>query len=163
MSSRMAQSQFDYLMRGGPLAPALQIMREKGLLPETYEFIEFPKALNLPLDWIGGQGEVVANCIVADEQEEAATRIAFDRAREFGVRLEPDWDAKRIRDAVAVANKRHAPKLTPEQVKAARVAALKAELAALEPAEAAAAPVSTPKRRAAADLPVVAPFPDLGA
>ena len=162
MSSRMAESQFEYLRKGGPLAPALQIMREKGLLPETYEFIEFPKALNLPLDWVG-QGEIVANCIVADEQEEAATRIAFDRAREFGVRLEPDWDAKRIRDAVAVANKRHAPKPTPEQVKAARVAALKAELATLEPAEAAAAPVSTPKRRAAADLPVVAPFPDLGA
>ena len=114
--------------------------------------------------------------IVQNEDEEDAVRAAFDRAEELGIAVQPDWAPALLLHAVRLAETpkplRNAPRPTPEQIVAERIATLKAELAALEPpvedleAEAAApaAPPAapTPKRHratSAADLPVVAPDP----
>jgi hypothetical protein len=187
------KGQTDFLMRGGWYELPMMQLREKGLLAEegTYIHQEYPKALNLSLGvrefpcstedhkgrtltWTE-QREVVAPMIVQNEDEEDAVRAAFDRAEELGIAVQPDWAPALLPHAVRLAETpkphRNAPRPTPEQVVAERIAKLKAELAVLEPpaedpeAEAALAvppAAPTPKRRratSAAELPVVAPDP----
>jgi hypothetical protein len=109
--------------------------------------------------------------VVESEAQEDAVHAAFERAEELGVVVQAHWTPELLLHTVQVARRsnslRNVPRLTPEQIKADRVAALKAELAALEPndnPEPAAPSIAQPTKRhrsaASADLPVVAPDPE---
>jgi hypothetical protein len=188
------KGQIEFLTRGGWYELPMMQLREKGLLAEEGGYVhqEYPKALNLSLGvrefpmqtedhkgrtltWTE-QREVVAPMVVQNEDEEDAVRAAFDRAEELGIAVQPDWAPALLLHAVRLAEtpkpRRNAPRPTPEQIVAERIATLKAELAALEPpaedlgsvesAEAAPPPAPPAKRHratSAAELPVVAPDP----
>jgi hypothetical protein len=194
--SMLQKGQAEFLRRGGILELPLNMLREKGILPEegSYVYQEYPKALNLslgvqefPLQTETCQGktiswtehrEVIAPMVVESEAQEDAVRAAFERAQELGITVQAHWPAALLLHTVGVAERpkvnRSGPRPTPEQIKAERVARLKAELATLEPSDseietaasssAVANPLAIPaaKRRGATavtDLPVVAPDP----
>jgi hypothetical protein len=179
MDSLASIAQTEFLQRGGGAMMGLRKLRDSGQIPEVYAFIEFPKALSLSLgireidfstETVKGtiarwteKREVFASPVVASEAEEEATLEAFRLASELDIEVAPEWTAQQLRETVARAEKalkaKNAPKSDPQKIKADRIAALKAELAALgaDAAEDAAAPRKRP--RPAAELPVVAPDP----
>jgi hypothetical protein len=190
------KGQTDFLMRGGAYEMPMMQLREKGIIPEVGAYIhqEYPKMVSLhlgareipmqtedckgrTLHWTETR-EAVAHMIVQSEREEDAIHEAFERAQSLGIAVQEHWTQDLLLHAVSLAEapkpRRNAPRPTPAQIVAERIATLKAELAALEPhaedpepaeaLEAATAPLAptTPpgkRHRAATDLPVVAPDP----
>ena len=145
-------SQTEFLQKGRALRLALGAKYKAGELSPNYEFREFPKALNLScgerqVPWetetvkgavLRGSDlrEMVALMVVGDAEEEEATRAAYDLAHEMGVEIDPRWDAATLRQVVKQQSRRASGRVVQrpagvdvEAAKAARIAALRAELA----------------------------------
>ena len=162
----MQTAQSDFLSKGGAMFLALQRKYETGELSPTYEYREFPKMLRFnPRDveiaqpyYVGNETQsrlstvtkTVWNEVTVDsEAEETETLAAIDRAAEIGIEIGADWTAERLRQVVAQAehntSQRPIRPMTAAERKAARIEALRRELAELaDDDEAAAAPTSAP-------------------
>ena len=82
--------------------------------------------------------EMVALMVVGDAEEEEATRAVYDLAHEMGVEIDLRWDAATLRQVVKQQSRRASGRVVQqpagvdvEAAKAARIAALRAELADL--------------------------------
>ena len=156
---KLAQAEF--MTRGGVLQVALTKKFKSGELSRTYVHQEFPKCLNIPLGTEAidreteiGNGsrkihwtetrQIVADLVVQDRVEEADTLDAIERADELGIAIDPTWTAARLRDVVAQAELAGVQPRTVEDRKAARIEALRRELAALEGGDAAEAEGAAP-------------------
>jgi hypothetical protein len=155
-------AQANFLSSGGVLQMALTKKYKTGELSRVYEFQEYPKALNIPLGeeevecstevgngsvkkhWTETR-QIIADLVVHDRAEEAATLAAIERADDLGIEIGRDWTAPRLRDAVAQAERAATQPRSIEDRKAARIEALRRELAALvaDEAEGAANPESS--------------------
>jgi hypothetical protein len=151
----MQMAQTDFLAKGGTLQRVLAAKYKSGELSRIYIFREFPKALNISLGHeeversteVGNgdrkvawkeRREVFANLVVQNPDEEDETLAAVDRAAELGIAIGADWTAERLREVVALAERGSRPTrpLTAAERKAARIEALRLELATLTDEEA---------------------------
>lgn len=71
-------SQTAYLMQGGPYALPLAQLREKGIIPESYEYHEYPKILHLNERWVD-QDRAVSRIV----GKETITEMVTERVKVY--------------------------------------------------------------------------------
>ncbi len=166
--TQMIRGQERFMREGGIYAPALDMLRDKGILaPEgSYVFQEYPKALRFGTGQFDRRSrEICLAPIVASKAEEKEITGLVAQAEALGVDIDPDWTADLIRTYVTRAVEAAAARdqvIDPRAAAAQKAERLRRELAELEAiagGDGEGAPATTAKSRSRRDLPVVAPDP----